>query len=151
MFVLSRVHLVRVVAIVTAIAVVPVFSACNKPRKVLLNKRQKKKIEDSVSDSEPKMQKMLNLQFDDRVRLVGVSLKQAKVKPGGSFTIQYAWHVTGVVDNTDWKIFVHVDGNGKPHLYDLRHDKVATVHAAVGTERRRDRLRTGRIRRGSCR
>jgi hypothetical protein len=113
MLTLSSPHLLRGLVLLTALAVSPIFSACNKPRKVLLNKRQLKKIDSAVTDSAPKTQKAVNVQFDDRVRLVGVTLNKKKVKPGGAFTIKYVWEVTGAVNTTDWKIFVHVDGNGK--------------------------------------
>lgn len=108
------------------LTLVPAFGACNKPRKVLLSKRQKQKISNATLDAEPSVKRKINARFDESIRLVGVDIDKKTVKPGSSFNLTFVWEalVDFEADGPDWKMFVHVDGGG-------RH-RITADHHAVG-------------------
>ena len=100
------------VALLLAASVL-VLTGCKSPaqRARVLTKDQERLITDNVLKSAPKMQHTSNINFEDRVTLLGYDIKGATTA-GNTVELLMYFKVNKPVTG-DWKIFVHFEAPGK--------------------------------------
>ena len=105
-----------------AIAVLA-LSACRQPKKIVLTKEQKQRIETNVLKEAPTLKAPLGTTLGGAVRLLGVEVNPSRVGQGGDAEVTYYWECLKELKG-DWKIFVHLE---KP-----RRKRQILDHHAVG-------------------
>ncbi len=98
----------RQAVLVVAIFALAVGGACRKPAKVILTKDQRIRIQENLLSEAPKPKYLLNANFSDMVRLVGVDLSAEPAIAGQELIVTYYWESLKEVTGA-WKIFVHLE------------------------------------------
>jgi hypothetical protein len=99
------------------------LSACRQPKKIVLTKEQKQRIETNVLKEAPTLKSPLGTTFGGAVRLIGVEISPSRIGQGGNAEVTYYWECLKELKG-DWKIFVHLE---KP-----RRKRQILDHHAVG-------------------
>lgn len=108
---MSKKSLIFAVLIVIASSLVA--TGCKSPaqRSRVLTKDQEQKIAQHVLSKPPAIQNAKQINFDNKIVLLGYDTK-GEIKRGGSFDLTLYFRVDNPVHG-DWKIFVHFEAPGK--------------------------------------
>lgn len=98
----------RYAVLVIAVLALAVGGACRKPAKVILTKDQRIRIQENVLTEAPTPKHLLNANFSDMIRLIGVDLSADPAKAGEEIIITYYWECLKEVSGA-WKVFVHLE------------------------------------------
>ena len=101
-----------------------VATGCRGPRQRALTKEQERIVSESVLTAQPTPQVPIGANFDDKLRLIGVDVDKAEVRPGDSVTVTWYWESLAKATG-DWKLFVHFEGRGRREPFD--HDPVGEL------------------------
>ena len=81
---------------------------CRKPAKLILTKDQRVRIQENILKEAPKPKYVLNANFGDNIKLIGMDLSADKVRAGETMTVTYYWECLKEVPG-EWKVFVHLE------------------------------------------
>ncbi len=98
----------RNAVLAVAIAAMVAGGACRKPAKVILTKDQRMRIQENILAEAPTPKYLLNANFSDMVKLIGVDLSVEPAQAGSELVITYYWESLKPVTGA-WKIFVHLE------------------------------------------
>ncbi|UJR81016.1 carbohydrate-binding family 9-like protein [Sandaracinus amylolyticus] len=78
-----------------------------------LSAAEREQLRENISREAPHPQHELDINFENRVRLIGYDVSTETVTPGQAFTITWYWHAQRQLDG-GWQIFTHLaDGRGE--------------------------------------
>lgn len=92
-----------------ALLALPV-SACFEKEGWAPTSDDKKRIQDNVLKTAPKMKFSVNADLEDKVTYLGLNIDRDIVKPGEAFKLSHFWKVKKPIPS--WKLFVHLIGPG---------------------------------------
>jgi hypothetical protein len=97
--------------LVTALALSVVTTACvdDAPE---LSPDERRELEDYLLDEAPTPEHPLEIQFGDRLRLIGYDTSADEITPGEPFTVTWYWQVQRTVGG-GWMLFTHIDDDGE--------------------------------------
>jgi len=95
-------------AAILAILLALTIGGCRQPKKLILTKEQKERIEANVLAAVPEIKHPVGAELGGAVRLLGVDVDATTVKPGGKLEITYYWEVLKELQG-EWKLFVHLE------------------------------------------
>lgn len=98
----------RYAVVAVAIAAMVAGGACRKPAKVILTKDQRMRIQENILAEAPTPKVVLNANFSDMVKLIGVDLSVEPAVAGSELIVTYYWQSLKPVTGA-WKIFVHLE------------------------------------------
>jgi len=107
------------------LAFLALSSACDKPRRIVYTKEQLRKINESTLSEVPKLDSPLNVNFENKIRLIGVEGPTKAVRPGARAKITYYWECLEPLTG-EWTVFGHLEQPGKRQLLD--HDPVDNLY-----------------------
>lgn len=81
---------------------------CRKPAKLILTKDQRVRIQENILKEAPKPKYVLNANFGDNIKLIGMDLSSDKVRAGETMTVTYYWECLKETPG-EWKVFVHLE------------------------------------------
>lgn len=103
---------------ILAILLVALTTACRKPKKVVLTRDQRSRIEGSILKEAPTPKYQIGAQFGEGIKLIGIDVSSDQVKPGDQITITWYWECLKPTPG-DWKVFGHLElPQGKRMLLD---------------------------------
>lgn len=99
-------------------------SGCRGPRKRALTKEQERRVAAAMLSERPTPQVPIGALFDGKLRLIGLDVDDAEVRPGDTVTITWYWESVAEAPGA-WKLFVHLEGPGRREPFD--HDPVGEL------------------------
>ena len=117
----ARIHLTAVLLLVGLL----LASACNRPREFILTKTQIRQLQESILTEAPPMSTPLNIDFDGRVRLLGVDVPKGPFQPGKSLSITWVWEALEETPGL-WTVFGHLEQGSHRQLLD--HEPIRGLH-----------------------
>jgi hypothetical protein len=98
---------------------------CDKPRRIVYTKEQLRKINESTLSELPQVSNPLNVNFENKIRLIAVEGPSTVVRPGARTKITYYWECLEPLQG-EWTVFGHLEQPGKRQLLD--HDPVDNLY-----------------------
>jgi len=77
-----------------------------------LTEDERRELNDYLLDAAPEPAHPLDIQFGDRLRLIGYDTSAEEITPGEPFTITWYWQVQRTVGG-GWMLFTHIDDDGE--------------------------------------
>ncbi len=114
----------RLLLVVLSVALVA--PGCRKPAKLVLTKDQRARIQENILSEAPTPKVVLNANFGDNIRLIGVDLSAERVRPGETLTATYYWECLRETPG-EWKVFVHLELPGGRRMI-LDHHPVGELY-----------------------
>jgi hypothetical protein len=97
-------------SLLAALLVVPAVACVDDAPE--LSPDERRDLSEFLMDEAPTPDHPLDIQFGDRIRLIGYDTSDAEITPGEPFTITWYWQVQRTVGG-GWLLFTHVDDDGE--------------------------------------